>query len=173
MAANNDNHRTWTPGAVRELGLTTDLPTAAQIIGIGRSLAYDLAKTASSLSGSSASVAECSFQCRTCCAMSAPPPRTTRTGTATKPRATSEGRVHFVEPAAIKPSCGSNAKGRVIAYGSDPSGSVTYGADLGPNPCRSRERTGPCRRMRRTSHKASPRQNRPVSGARWQQIRNN
>jgi hypothetical protein len=45
MAAHNDNHRTWTPGAVRELGLTTDLPTAAQIIGIGRSLAYDLAKT--------------------------------------------------------------------------------------------------------------------------------
>jgi hypothetical protein len=35
----------WTESAVRQLGMTTDLPTAADIIGIGRTLAYDLART--------------------------------------------------------------------------------------------------------------------------------
>jgi predicted DNA-binding transcriptional regulator AlpA len=44
MTAESSRHRSWTPDTVRALGLTTDLPTAAQIIGIGRSLAYDLAK---------------------------------------------------------------------------------------------------------------------------------
>jgi hypothetical protein len=45
MATHNAARQTWTPDAVRQLGLTTDLPAAAQIIGIGRTLAYDLAKT--------------------------------------------------------------------------------------------------------------------------------
>lgn len=36
--------RVWTPGEVRRLGMTTDLETAAAIIGIGRTLAYDLAR---------------------------------------------------------------------------------------------------------------------------------
>ena len=36
--------RPWTLDEVRRLGLTTDLETAAEVIGIGRTLAYDLAK---------------------------------------------------------------------------------------------------------------------------------
>ena len=36
-------HR-WTPEEVRNLGMTTDIETAAEIIGIGRTLAYELAK---------------------------------------------------------------------------------------------------------------------------------
>jgi excisionase family DNA binding protein len=36
---------TWTPEAVRRLGLTTDVATAAAILGIGRSKAYELAKS--------------------------------------------------------------------------------------------------------------------------------
>ncbi|MDQ1294773.1 MAG: hypothetical protein QG608_2658 [Actinomycetota bacterium] len=35
----------WTEAAVRQLGMTTDLTTAASVIGIGRTLAYDLART--------------------------------------------------------------------------------------------------------------------------------
>ena len=35
----------WTPDQVRALGMTTDLETAAAIIGIGRTLAYELART--------------------------------------------------------------------------------------------------------------------------------
>jgi predicted DNA-binding transcriptional regulator AlpA len=34
----------WTIEQVRELGMTTDLETAAEILGIGRTLAYDLIK---------------------------------------------------------------------------------------------------------------------------------
>lgn len=34
----------WTEDAVRRLGMTTDLATAASIIGIGRTLAFELAK---------------------------------------------------------------------------------------------------------------------------------
>jgi len=34
----------WTPETIRNLGMTTDLTTAAHIIGIGRTLAFDLAK---------------------------------------------------------------------------------------------------------------------------------
>jgi len=34
----------WTPDAVRQLGLTTDVATAGAILGIGRSKAYQLAK---------------------------------------------------------------------------------------------------------------------------------
>lgn len=37
--------RTWTPEQVRALGMTTDLETAASVLGIGRTLAYDLART--------------------------------------------------------------------------------------------------------------------------------
>jgi hypothetical protein len=37
--------RIWTPDQVRALGMTTDLETAASVIGIGRTLAYDLART--------------------------------------------------------------------------------------------------------------------------------
>lgn len=36
--------RTWDIGAVRSLGLTTDVETAGSILGIGRSKAYALAK---------------------------------------------------------------------------------------------------------------------------------
>lgn len=39
------DRRTWTPEDVRRLGMTTDLETAAEIIGIGRTLAYELVKT--------------------------------------------------------------------------------------------------------------------------------
>lgn len=34
----------WTAEAVRRLGMTTDVTTAAQILGIGRTLAFDLLK---------------------------------------------------------------------------------------------------------------------------------
>ncbi|RKR88283.1 hypothetical protein BDK92_2593 [Micromonospora pisi] len=34
----------WTPEQVRELGLVTSLETAGQILGIGRSKAYELAR---------------------------------------------------------------------------------------------------------------------------------
>jgi excisionase family DNA binding protein len=34
----------WTPEAVRNLGMTTDVATAGAILGIGRSKAYELAK---------------------------------------------------------------------------------------------------------------------------------
>jgi hypothetical protein len=36
--------RRWTVEAVRALGLTTDLPTAGQILGMSRSHAYELAR---------------------------------------------------------------------------------------------------------------------------------
>jgi hypothetical protein len=45
----------WTLDRVQALGLTTDLETAATILGIGRTLAYELAKTNSSPSASCAS----------------------------------------------------------------------------------------------------------------------
>jgi hypothetical protein len=35
----------WTPEAIRQLGMTTDVATAGAILGIGRSKAYELAKT--------------------------------------------------------------------------------------------------------------------------------
>ncbi|BBH65307.1 hypothetical protein ACTI_19920 [Actinoplanes sp. OR16] len=35
----------WTADRIRALGAVTNLPTAAQIFGLGRSLAYDLART--------------------------------------------------------------------------------------------------------------------------------
>ena len=38
------SRRPWTLDEVRRLGMTTDLETAAEVIGIGRTLAYDLAK---------------------------------------------------------------------------------------------------------------------------------
>lgn len=37
--------RAWTAEQVRQLGMTTDLETAADVIGIGRTLAYELART--------------------------------------------------------------------------------------------------------------------------------
>ncbi|MEV0899643.1 hypothetical protein [Actinoplanes sp. NPDC049802] len=37
--------RVWTEDRIRALGAVTDLPTAARIFGLGRSLAYDLART--------------------------------------------------------------------------------------------------------------------------------
>jgi len=37
--------RSWTPEEVRSLGATTDVETAALILGIGRTLAYDLVRT--------------------------------------------------------------------------------------------------------------------------------
>src|SRR4051794_168428 len=36
--------RVWTPATVRGLGMTTDVETAGEIVGIGRSKAYELAK---------------------------------------------------------------------------------------------------------------------------------
>jgi hypothetical protein len=39
------DHTTWTPLAVRALGVRTDLPTAASVLGISRSTAYDLVRT--------------------------------------------------------------------------------------------------------------------------------
>jgi hypothetical protein len=35
----------WTPEAIRQLGMTTDVGTAGAILGIGRSKAYELAKS--------------------------------------------------------------------------------------------------------------------------------
>ena len=35
----------WTPEAIRQLGMTTDVATAGAILGIGRSKAYELAKS--------------------------------------------------------------------------------------------------------------------------------
>lgn len=43
-SAGQTRRRVWTPDDVRALGMTTDLETAAEIIGIGRTLAYELAK---------------------------------------------------------------------------------------------------------------------------------
>jgi hypothetical protein len=37
--------RTWTIEAVRGLGMTTDVETAGAILGIGRTKAYELAKS--------------------------------------------------------------------------------------------------------------------------------
>ncbi|WP_433531341.1 helix-turn-helix domain-containing protein [Micromonospora sp. CA-263727] len=37
--------RPWTIEAVRALGLTTDVATAGRILGVGRSKAYELAKS--------------------------------------------------------------------------------------------------------------------------------
>ena len=34
----------WTPHRVRQLGMTTNIDTAAEILGIGRSHAFDLIK---------------------------------------------------------------------------------------------------------------------------------
>jgi hypothetical protein len=35
----------WTEESIRALGAVTDLPTAAQILGLGRALAYNLARS--------------------------------------------------------------------------------------------------------------------------------
>lgn len=37
--------RAWTEPAVRSLGMTTDVETAGEILGIGRTKAYELAKS--------------------------------------------------------------------------------------------------------------------------------
>lgn len=44
MKTTNTPSRVWTVKAVRQLGMTTDIETAAAIIGIGRTLAYELAR---------------------------------------------------------------------------------------------------------------------------------
>jgi hypothetical protein len=45
MAMTTEQTRhSWTPEAVRQLGATTDVETAASIIGIGRTLAYELVR---------------------------------------------------------------------------------------------------------------------------------
>ena len=38
------NSPTWTADAIRTLGTTTDVETAASILGIGRTKAYEVAK---------------------------------------------------------------------------------------------------------------------------------
>lgn len=43
-SAPSGRRRVWTADDVHALGMTTDLETAAEIIGIGRTLAYELAK---------------------------------------------------------------------------------------------------------------------------------
>jgi len=45
LMTDHPSMQVWTPHAVRQLGMTTDLPTAASILGIGRTPAFDLAKT--------------------------------------------------------------------------------------------------------------------------------
>lgn len=35
----------WTPAAIRDLGPVTDVPTAGAILGLSRSVAYELART--------------------------------------------------------------------------------------------------------------------------------
>jgi predicted DNA-binding transcriptional regulator AlpA len=44
MSIQSERETTWTPEAVRALGMTTDVETAALILGIGRTLAYDLVR---------------------------------------------------------------------------------------------------------------------------------
>jgi len=44
MADQQQGEQVWTPEAVRGLGMTTDLETAASVLGIGRTLAFDLVK---------------------------------------------------------------------------------------------------------------------------------
>ena len=44
-SARDAANRVWTIQAVRDLGTTTDIETAAEVLGIGRTKAYELAKT--------------------------------------------------------------------------------------------------------------------------------
>jgi hypothetical protein len=44
MTVGARSRRVWTREEILTLGMTTDLETAAQILGIGRSKAYQLAK---------------------------------------------------------------------------------------------------------------------------------
>jgi hypothetical protein len=44
MRNQQQTKRVWTPDAVRELGMTTDVETAAAILGIGRTLAFALSR---------------------------------------------------------------------------------------------------------------------------------
>jgi hypothetical protein len=44
-AQSEQAEQTWTMDKVKALGMTTDLETAATILGIGRTLAFELAKT--------------------------------------------------------------------------------------------------------------------------------
>jgi hypothetical protein len=44
MTHNASGGRIWTLEEVRRLGMTTDVETAASILGIGRTLAYELVK---------------------------------------------------------------------------------------------------------------------------------
>ena len=45
MNSTADNHDgVWTETRIRGLGAVTDLPTAGRIFGLGRSVAYELAK---------------------------------------------------------------------------------------------------------------------------------
>ena len=44
MNRDQPSEQSWTPEAVRRLGMTTDMETAASILGIGRTLAFELAK---------------------------------------------------------------------------------------------------------------------------------
>ena len=41
----DDQGQVWNLEAVRQLGMTTDIETAAAILGIGRTLAFELART--------------------------------------------------------------------------------------------------------------------------------
>ncbi|MGI5213892.1 helix-turn-helix domain-containing protein [Plantactinospora sp. CA-290183] len=43
--ATTPQSQVWTEQAVRALGMTTDIETAGEILGIGRTKAYELAKT--------------------------------------------------------------------------------------------------------------------------------
>jgi hypothetical protein len=45
LAPARDSRLTWTIATVRQLGLTTDLPTDTAILGIGRTLDFDVAHT--------------------------------------------------------------------------------------------------------------------------------
>lgn len=44
MTRDRRDPQVWTPAAVRRLGMTTDVETAAHVLGIGRTLAYELVK---------------------------------------------------------------------------------------------------------------------------------
>jgi hypothetical protein len=44
VTRNASGGRNWTLEEVRRLGMTTDVETAASILGIGRTLAYELVK---------------------------------------------------------------------------------------------------------------------------------
>jgi hypothetical protein len=45
QSTSHDHRQVWTEQRIRALGAVTDIPTAGQILGIGRGMSYQLART--------------------------------------------------------------------------------------------------------------------------------